>query len=324
MRRGGRLFIVLGIGLALVAAALVAVVLMSGGDDPEDEPQSGDGTQQPSDASEVREITVVIAARDIPAHTTLTQDDVREETVQSDEVDEDAVRSSLEVIGLAYNVDLVTGQPILNAGVELPGLANLIDPGRRAYTLAVSGSQLLGGLLRDDDHIDLLFSTRVMMTTVVPTFPIEVTENLELEDPVDPETGESSAVLPLYGDPPPGPTYPYQGEDGSRFWLSDGAGGGDPVTNVLLQNIRILRVVSASAGGEAETDVEGDFLILDLDPVQSELVEFLSKTGQMQIMLRNPEDQETSETPGMTMNALVDEWGMRVPRTVRLPGAGAQ
>jgi pilus assembly protein CpaB len=317
MRRGGRLFIVLGVGLALVAVALVAVVLLSGGDDPE-EPSSS----QPPDSEEAREITVVVAARDIPAHTTITQDDVREEQVQSNEVSEDAVRSSLEVIGLAYSVDLVTGQPILAADVEQPGLANLIDPGRRAYTLPVTGSQLVGGLLRDDDHIDLIFSTWVAMNRIMPTYPLELPENLELRDVVDPETGEPAIVLPPYGDPPAGPTYPYYGEDGSRFWLTDTADG-DPITNVMIQNVRILRVVSATEG-EAGTESEDNFLILDLDPVQAELVEFLSKTGQMQIVLRNPEDQEIPETPGITMNALVDDWGMRVPRTVRLPGAGAQ
>lgn len=321
MRRGGRLFIVLGVGLALVAVALVAVVLLSGDDDPDD-PQSADGTQQPSDTTEAREITVVVAARDIPAHTVLTQDDVREETVQSDEVSEDAIRSSLEVIGLAYSVDLVTGQPVLSANVELPGLANRIDPGRRAYSLPVAGSQLVGGLLRDDDHIDIIFSTWVNLNRIMPTYPIELPENLELRDLVDPETGEPNVVLPIYGDPPPGPTYPYYGEDGSRFWITDTVDG-EPITNVMIQNVRILRVVSATAG-EANPQVEGNFLILDLDPVQTELVEFLSKTGQMQIVLRNPEDQEASETPGITMNALVDDWGMRVPRTVRLPGAGAQ
>jgi pilus assembly protein CpaB len=217
---------------------------------------------------------------------------------------------------------LVAGQPVLSANVELPGLANLVDPGRRAYTLPVTGSQLVGGLLRDDDHVDLIFSTWVAMNRILPTYPLELPENLELRDVTDPETDESAIVLPPYGDPPPGPTYPYYGEDGSRFWISD-TPEGDPITNVMIQNVRILRVVSATAG-EADAESEDNYLILDLDPVQAELVEFLAKTGQVQIVLRNPEDQETPETPGITMNALVDDWGMRVPRTVRLPGAGAQ
>jgi len=320
MRRSGKLLIAMGVGLALVAVALVVIVLMSGDDDPED-PQTGQSDEP--ETTEVREITVIVAARDIPAHTVLTQDDVREEQVQSDEVSGDAVRSTLEVVGLSYSIELVAGQPLLQADVELPGLANSIDPGRRAYMIAVAGSQLLGGLLRDDDHIDLIFTTRVNLQRVMPTYPLELPEALELGDiEDDPETGEPGLILPEYGQEPPGPTYPYQGEDGSRFWITD-TGDGDPITNVLLQNLRILRVVS-SAEADSGSDDEGDYLILDVDAVQAELLDFLGNTGTMQILLRNPEDQELSDTPGVTMNALVDEWGMRVPRTVRLPDAGAQ
>ena len=56
----------------------------------------------------------------------------------------------------------------------------------------------------------------------------------------------------------------------------------------------------------------------------AELVEFLTSVGQLEVMLRGPEDEDLPDTPGVTMNALVDEWGMRVPRTVRMPGAGTE
>lgn len=323
MRRSGKLLIAMGVGLALVAVVLVVVVLMSGDDDPDD-PQSGQGTE--SDTTEVREITVIVAARDIPAHTILTQDDVREEQVQSDEVSGDAVRSTLEVIGLSYSVNLVTGQPLLQTEVELPGLANSVQAGWRAYALPVSGTQLLGGLLRDDDHVDLLFSSRVLMQSVMPTYPLELEENVEFDEVtlIDPATGEESGpLLPEYGAPPIGPTYPYHGEDGSRFWMSD-MEDGEPITNVMIQNVRILRVVTATETEDSGSSDEGSYLVLELDPAQTELVEFLSNTGTVEIVLRNPEDSDLPDTPGVTMNALVDDWDMRVPRTVRMPDAGAQ
>jgi pilus assembly protein CpaB len=321
MRRSGKLLIAMGVALALVAVALVVVVLMSDDDDPDD-PQSGQGT----DTTEVREITVIVAARDIPAHTVLTQDDVREEQVQSDEVSGDAVRSTLEVVGLSYSVDLVSGQPLLQTDVELPGLANSVQAGWRAYALPVSGAQLLGGLLRDDDHIDLIFSSRVLMQSVLPSYPLELEENVEFEGVslIDPATGEEvDALLPEYGGPPIGPTYPYHGEDGSRFWMSD-MEDGEPITNVMIQNVRILRVVTATETEDSDSSDEGSYLVLELDPTQTELVEFLSNTGTVEIVLRNPEDSDVPETPGVTMNALVDDWDMRVPRTVRMPDAGAQ
>jgi Flp pilus assembly protein CpaB len=99
---------------------------------------------------------------------------------------------------------------------------------------------------------------------------------------------------------------------------------GEPITNVMIQNVRILRVVTATETEDSDSSDEGSYLVLELDPTQTELVEFLSNTGTVEIVLRNPEDSDVPETPGVTMNALVDDWDMRVPRTVRMPDAGAQ
>jgi Flp pilus assembly protein CpaB len=320
MRRSGRLFIVLGAGLALVAIGLVAVVLLSGGGDGDDD-TTVEGTAAPE---EPQEITVIVAARDVPAHTVLTQEDITEETVLSNEVPEDVMRNSIEAVGFAYSVDLVAGQPLVESNRELPGLANRIDPGRRAYPLIVDGSNLVAGQIRDDDHVDIIFSTRVNLLRVNPTYPLELNDELTLESVTD-EEGQSAVVLPEYGSPPEGPTYPYQGEPGSRFWLSDVVDG-DPIGKTILQNVRVLRVVTATTGVEGETPAESDgsYLILDLDPVEAELVRFLVETGTFQVVLRNPDDEEVVQTPGMTMNSLVDNWGMVVPKTVRLPEAGAQ
>ncbi|MEZ4522227.1 MAG: hypothetical protein R3A46_11380, partial [Thermomicrobiales bacterium] len=242
------------------------------------------------------------------------------------EVPEDAMRNSVEAVGFAYSVDLFGGQVLVESNRELPGLANRIDPGRRAYPLVVDGSNLIAGQIRDEDHIDVIFNTRVALTRVSPTYPFELTDSLELRDvppeSVDGEGRVPGVSLPEYGNAPEGPVYPYPGEPGSRFWLSDTLDG-EPVTKMILQNVRVLRVVSASLG-EANPQVEGNFLILDLDPVESELVQYLTEIGTFQIVLRSPEDEDVVQTPGTTMNLLVDNWGMTVPKTVRLPEAGAQ
>ncbi len=322
MRRSGRLFIALGAGLAVVAIGLVLVVLFSGGG-------SGDG-KDPSateSAEQVREITVVVAARDIPAHTVITEDDLGEETVQSDEVPPDAMRNSVEAVGFAYGVDLFAGQVLVEGNRELPGLANRIDPGRRAYPLLVDGTNLIAGQIRDEDHIDIIFNARTSLVRVNPSYPMEFSDSLELKDApgdsvVEGEGRPPGVSLSEYGTAPEGPTYPYAGEPGSRFWISDTLDG-DPIGKMVLQNVRILRVISASVG-EANTNVDGNYLILDLDPVESELVRYLVEVGTFQIVLRSPDDEDVVQTPGITMNMLVDNWGMVVPKTVRLPEAGAQ
>lgn len=325
MRRSGRLFIVLGVGLALVAILLVGLVLLSGdGDD-------GETTDAEPD-EEPQEITVVVAARDVPAHTVLTQDDIEEQVVDSDTVPGDVLRSRVEAIGFAYSVDLVAGQPLLESNRELPGLANRVEPGRRAVALPVEPVNLVGGQLRDDDHVDIVFSTRIELLRINPTYPMEVPDNLELQDipgeSLDPEAAVDGDLrppgvsLPEYGEQPEGPVYPYPGEPGSRFWITD-TGNGEPVGKILLQNIRILRVVTPTDAAQSDTGDES-FVILDLDPSQAELVDYLQQVGSYRLILRGPEDEDIVETPGVSMNQLVDNWGLLVPRTVRLPEAGTE
>lgn len=323
MRRSGRLFIVLGAALGLIAIGLVAVVLLSGGgDDGED---SDDVAQEAEDTP--TEISVIVAARDVPAHTVLTAEDLREEVVMSDEVPEDSMRSTVEAVGFSYAVDLFEGQVLVESNREQPGLANRVDPGRRAVPLPATGLNLIGGQLRDDDLVDIVFSMSVELQRINPTFPLEMPDNLQLSDVEggeDPESGVElpGVVLPEYGQDPPGPTYPYPGEDGSRFWLSD-VDSGEPVGKLILQGVRVLRVITPAVAEGAGGD-EQSYVVLDLDPVQAELVQYLSTYGTYQFVLRNPDDTETASTPGMTMNSLVDNWGLIVPKTVRLPQAGAQ
>ena len=260
-------------------------------------------------------------------HTVLTEEDLAEETVQSDEVPPDAMRNMVEAVGFAYSVDLFSGQVLVESNRELPGLANRIDPGRRAYPLLVDGINLVAGQIRDEDHVDIVFTVRTQMLRVNPTYPLEIPDNFELRD-VPPESVQEGsgrpggASLPEYGTAPEGPTYPFPGEPGSRFWLTDTLDG-DPVGKLVLQNVRVLRVISASLG-EANPQLDGNFLILDLDPVESELVKFMVENGSFQVVLRSPDDEDLVETPGITMNLLVDNWGLVVPKTVRLPEAGAQ
>ena len=323
MRRSGRLFIALGAGLAVVAIGLVLVVLLSGGDDNGDD-DAANGTPP---AEEPQEITVVVAARDIPAHTVLTQEDIVEETHLSTDVPADVMRSSIEAIGFAYSEDLVAGQPLEESKRERPGLANRIEPGRRAFPLLVDSTNLVAGQIRNDDRIDVIFSTRLSLQRINPTYPMEMPDSLEMGD-IPPENIDGSGrppgfSLPEYPNDPEGPVYPYPGEPGSRFWLSDTVDG-EPVGKTILQNVRVLSVVTPTVEEGSSSQAGSSYLILDLDPVESELVRFLTETGTFQVVLRNPEDDANVETPGITMNSLAEDWGLVIPKTVRLPEAGAE
>ena len=160
MRRNGRLLIVLGVTLALAAVAL-AVFALTGGDD-DDDPPSNTGTTQPD------QIVVVRAKQDIPAHTILKAEDVEEVEVSSDQVTPDSVQSAGEVIGFSYSIDLTAEQRLLRSNLEQPGLANELSAGTRAIAIQVDQYNLLGGLLRDDDHVDIVYTISVDLLRILP------------------------------------------------------------------------------------------------------------------------------------------------------------
>jgi Flp pilus assembly protein CpaB len=310
MRRNGRLLVILGVTLALAAVAL-AVFALTGGDKKDDTTTSDTTTTTPKD------IVVVQAKRDIPAHTILKTEDVEEVKVSSDQVTPDSVQSVGEVVGFAYSVDLVQGQRLLRSAMEQPGLANELTAGNRAISLAVDKNNLLGGLLHDDDHVDVVYTISVALTRVLPTEPLELPEELTLRD--------IATTLPPYGESP-GATYPYPGEEGSRFTISD-VPDGDPQAKLVLQNVRVIRVVSGEAtgtGGSQASSSDGSYVVLEVNSQQAEMLTFMENYGTFQLVLRGPDDADTTSTSGINLERMVTDYGFPYPKTVRVPGPGAQ
>ncbi|MDI3340165.1 MAG: Flp pilus assembly protein CpaB [Sphaerobacter sp.] len=324
MRKSGRLFILLGVALALVAAVLAIVAWRGGSTSP------GEGGQQAAKA------TVVVAARDIPANTVLSADDVEVTEVDRSTVGPGSATSPGQVVGMATSGDLVKGQQILAANLVAPGLTFDLAAGHRAIALPVDRVNALGGMIRPDDRIDIIYSVRMKLTRVVPSEPLEV------RDTTAGYAQDGGLTLPPPG-PGGAPTYPYPGEPGSRFVVEDTTDG-NPVTKIVVQNVRVLRVIAGetavnstadpNAGGNAEptpTAPEGapallpnaDLLVLEVDPQQAEVIKFLmDNDGSYQIALRPQGDDGAASTTGVTYDQLVSQYGLPVPKTVRLPGGG--
>lgn len=314
MRRSGRLFIVLGIALALIAV-LLAVVALTGGDD-SDDTTSGSGSNEPEQT-----VTIVVAAREIAAHERLTAEDITEERVNASSAPAGAITSELEVIGMAYADDLTEGQALMRARLETAGLSQRIPEGMRAYALPVDTINLVGGLIREDDRLDIIFSTRINLTRVNPSVPFEATDSMIIDSVYWPDLDFDGLLIPMEGDDI-GPDYPYPGEAGSRFLVSDFEEG-DPVSKVIVQNVRVVRTVLATdPDGTGQTT--GGMLVLEVTPDQAEALRFMMLNGTYQVVLRGSEDQEATTTNGITFDLMVDDLGLPVPKTVRLPEAGTE
>ena len=108
MKGGSKLFIFAGVALALVAIVL-GIVSFSG--------SKTDAQSKPADTK----VTVVQAAKDIPAHTVFALTDVIEVQIPSAEAGSGVVSSAGSVIGQSYSAKLTTGQRLQAALVEVPG-----------------------------------------------------------------------------------------------------------------------------------------------------------------------------------------------------------
>ncbi len=328
MRRGGRLFILLGVGLALVAVVLVVVSF------------SGGGKSKTPDAGQTAMVTVIQATRDIPANTVIREEDIKSVQIEKASAPSGVALNSAQVLGFATNGDVVKGQQILMANLVTPGLTNLLTDGMRAAALPVDRVSALGGLIRSDDYVDIVYSTRVNLSEILPTNVIQA----RLGD--DSFKFKDGALTVPPADQAPGTMYPYPGEPGSQFIVGD-TSTGNPVTKVILQNVRVLRVIagnqsvndttaaatsgtatpsSGSSSGSASTDAtlpNTDMLVLEVDPQQAELIKFLQDNeGKYQVVLRAPDDHSTATTTGVTYDQLVSNFGLPVPKSVKLPGGG--
>jgi len=311
MRRSGRLLIVVGVVMGL-AALLLAVFALSGGDD-DDTPTERTGPQP-------QQITIVQARRGVDAHVRLTADDLEEVVVMDTDLlnPDDHPRRINEVIGFAYSEELVEGQQVLRSRLEVSGIAEELEPGTRAISMLVEQNNLVAGLIRQDDSIDIVYEVNAELLRITPTTPLEVSDDLSLT---------TELVIPPFGQSPDPAPYPYPGEPGSRFVITE-ANSGNPVAKTVLQNIRVLRVItpsssSATSGGN-QVQNAGSYLVLQVTPDQAELVHMMTTVGTYQVVLRGGDDDDEVNTMGVNMELLVTEYNLPVPKTVRLPETGAQ
>jgi pilus assembly protein CpaB len=345
MRKGGRVFILLGVVLALAAAVLAIFAFSDTGDDEE------------AEDPEERMVEVIEAAEDIPVNHVITEDDITVVEVEEDTVSPGTARTTGQVLGLAASGDIVSGQRVLMANLITPGLSHIVDDGMRAVAIPIDRVNALGGMVRAEDHIDLVYSNSMQFEDFYAALR-EMVEEFEQEQPAPAEEDEEGeeAEEPAAPDVQI-PGFPEDMEDlplpftpGSLLTVT-GSDGTQPVTKLILQNLRVLRVVA----GDVTVDDEGrlvaaedapteendeetddaetppdapeddrlpsaDLLIIEVDPEAAELVKFmLDYDGIFQIALRNPDDDEMVETPGATFRHLIEDWGMPIPQPAEVP-----
>ena len=141
--------IVLGLGLAFAAAALVSV-LQSGLMASSSAEAAGSTTAAaPVSPSGPDEVLVVVLARDLPAGHRLTPDDLSVDIIPADSKAKGIVETPLEVVGQVLTVPGVKGELLRSTNLARPGtgasIAAQLGPNDRAATITLKdvGSKVI-------------------------------------------------------------------------------------------------------------------------------------------------------------------------------------
>ena len=207
--RRSKVYIAVGIVVALLVAATVYIALQASG---------------LTDTAEVEMRQVVVAAAEIPGRQTVAEADVTMRSVPVDPTSDSAFTSFDQVLGRVAAVPITAGQlmsPNLLASTEEGATFSILAPGEeydpsmpdlRAVSMTVPDDRAVGGTLQPGQPVDLIATLTVTPVEEEPVTPA----------PADGEEGED-------GDEEPAPPI---SEDTTRV-----AG---PSTKTTLQQLDVL------------------------------------------------------------------------------------
>ena len=307
MKRSNRLFLLVGIVLAVVAA--LGVLLLSGG--------GGDGGTAGGPTPTPTEIDVVVAANDVPLGDVIEAGDVRLEKRNIAEAPSGALTAISQAEGQTARQALTEGDVLTDdtfgaQDATAEEVKAALAQGFRAMAVQVDQISGVGTLIRPGDRVDVVLS----MTDTDGKFPLnfegdptqsQVDEDILIRNFVPADTNlnntsikvlvQNAQVLGTLLPPPPA----QQGQQGQQPTAPpDGEGDGDPGT--------------ALTGREM-------LAVLALTPQQVELVRFAQLDGNLSLVLRSTADStaegEIAPTTGITLRQLVDDYGV-IPANVIL------
>lgn len=108
-------------------------------------------------------VKVIVAKEDLPAMTELTSADLAMKSVYKSSVGDNVFMPEDfdKIKGKRLKYLLKRGEPVWWTHVDMPrdlqsGLAPVIRKGRRALSIAISGAAAVSGLVKPNDHVDVL------------------------------------------------------------------------------------------------------------------------------------------------------------------------
>ena len=295
MKRSNRLVLLIGIFLAIIAFVLVVFTIQPKTPGPETDPN-------------LREVAIVVAAKDIPLGTKIQADDLTTKNVVERDKPVDSFTDVASVIGQTARQDVTSGQLLTNVvlGTSTSGTLTHIDCPAGFVCMAVQVDQVsgVGTLTQAGDFVDMVVGFTADKFPVVTVNPDDATITT-----VAGVNGTSVKAL-LQGVQVVGTLLPPPPAD---------TGTTDPNA-------------SPAAGNETTLNGQQQIVILAVTTQQSEVIKFGQLDGSISLVLRSGDDFRDPltgdllpvntvvpvATTGITLKTLVDDYGVLVPELVEL------
>jgi Flp pilus assembly protein CpaB len=295
VKRSNRLVILVGVLLAVLAFVAIVILLN------QDRGGTGEDLEPTTE-------TVLVATQDIAIGDPVTPDVVEEQQIDPEAVQGQPLRSETAVSGQPALFPIPSGSQVtaeavgLATGQATTNIALLLEPGEKAVTFQVDRVTGVDFLVKPGDSIDIVVSQQISVLQ---------------------ETADSAANT----DPEAAP----------RFEAVTGLENQRTV-KAILQDKRVLYVSSTRAIEPEPVDTNGDGVIDENDeqPAQAavdsvivvfagtdqdaEVIKFaqsnLGEVGSLTAVIRHADDDVPEETLGLTIDQLVEEYGLRIPNIV--------
>jgi Flp pilus assembly protein CpaB len=295
VKRSNRLVILVGVLLAVLAFVAIVILLNQDG--------GGDGTE----AEPITE-TVLVATQALEIGDPVTPDVVEERAVDPEAILGTPLRSTTAVSGEPALFAIPAGSQVtaeaIGRGDPLSiNIAAQLEPGEKAITFQVDRVTGVDFLVKPGDSIDIVLSEQLTV----------------LQETADSAANEDTEAPP-------------------RFEQVTGLADQRSV-KAILQDKRVLYVSSTRATAPERQDTNGDGVIDDNDvqPEQAvvdsviivfagtnqdaEVIKFaqnaLGEVGSLTAVIRNVDDDAIEETEGVTIDQLVEVYGLRLPDIIQ-------
>jgi pilus assembly protein CpaB len=285
VKRSNRLVILVGVLLAVLAFVGIVIIL---------------NQEQPAEEVEQTTVPVLVAVEDIAIGDEVIPELVEIQEVQPDQVVGTRIGSTTQVSGQRALYDIPAGSQIPGEAIGLGQGGDVciecqLNPGEKAVAFQVDRVTGLDFLVQAGDHVDIVVSQNLQV--------VQPTED-SLEDPEGPQRFETIPGL--------------ENSRTVKTILQD-----KRVLYVSATRIRSTAVQQTPAPGEdappaqPAQQIENVIIVFAGTDQDAEVIKFaqndVNNVGPLTAVLRSTDDTDVEVTTGITIDLLVENYGLPIP-----------